>query len=228
MKNLKILFNFATRSRPKKFINVINELCDKLYDYENCIILVSIDNDDDTMNSDEIKNFILNHRYSSIIKVFSSDSKGKIIATNYNINKISDWDIVMNIADDFEFPKENIDLHIRKYMLEFYPDLDGILHFPDGIQNELICTHPVMGRKYYERFGYIFNPIYYSFYCDDELTQVGKILNKITYIGDFIYLHKHYYFNPGSMDELDIENEKYASTDRETYDKRKNEKFSLI
>jgi len=89
MKNLKILFNFATRSRPKKFINVINELCNKLYDYENCVILVSIDNDDETMNSDEIKNFILNHRCSSIIKVFSSDSKGKIIATNYNINKIS-------------------------------------------------------------------------------------------------------------------------------------------
>ena len=85
MKNLKILFNFATRSRPKKFINVINQLCDKLSDYENCIILVSIDNDDETMHSDEIKNFILNHRCSSIIKVFSSDSKGKIIATNYNI-----------------------------------------------------------------------------------------------------------------------------------------------
>ena len=88
MKSLKILFNFATRSRPKKFINVINQLCDKLSDYENCIILVSIDNDDETMNSDEIKNFILNHRCSSIIKVFSSDSKGKIIATNYNITFI--------------------------------------------------------------------------------------------------------------------------------------------
>ena len=163
MKNFKILFNFATRSRPKKFINVINQLCDRLYDYENCIILVSIDNDDETMKSDEIKNFISNHRYSNIIKLFSSNPKGKISATQCNVNKIFDWDIVMNVADDFEFPKENIDLHIRKYMEEFYPDLDGILHFPDGIQNEVMCTHPVMGRKYYERFGFIFNPIYKSF-----------------------------------------------------------------
>ena len=231
----KILFKFATRNRPQKFMSVINELSSRLTDYENVIILVSIDDDDITMNTDEIKNFILNHPKNKIIKLFSSNLKGKINATNRDIERISDWDILMNIADDFEFPKENIDGLIRNYMMEYYPDLDGVLHFPDGIQNQSLCTHPVMGRKYYDRFGFVFNPIYKSFYCDDELTQIAQKMNKITFINDFIYLHKHYSlvngqlsFTTENMDDLDIENEKFHSIDKLKYLIRQRNNFNII
>ena len=56
--NTKILFKFATRNRPKKFMSVLNELCSRISDYENVTILVSIDDDDISMNSEDIKNFI--------------------------------------------------------------------------------------------------------------------------------------------------------------------------
>lgn len=233
--NTKILFKFATRNRPKKFMSVLNELCSRISDYENVTILVSIDDDDISMNSEEIKNFISNHLQSNIIKLFSSNLKGKINATNRDIEHISDWDILMNIADDFEFPKENIDVLIRNYMMEHYPDLDGVLHFPDGIQNKQLCTHPVMGRKYYDRFGFVFNPIYKSFYCDTELTQIAQKMNKITYIDDFIYLHKHYSlvngqlsFGRENMDDLDIENEKFHSIDNLKYLIRQRNNFNII
>lgn len=232
---MKILFKFATRNRPKKFMSVINELCSRLSDYKNVIILVSIDYDDLTMNSDEIKDFISNHPQSDIIKLFSSNLKGKINAMNRDIEHIHDWDILMNIADDFEFPKENIDGLLRNYMIKHYPDLDGVLHFPDGIHNQNLCTHPVMGRKYYDRFGFIFNPIYKSFYSDDELTQIAKKINKITYIDDFIYLHKHYSlvngqlsFSSENMDDLDIENEKFHSIDKLKYLIRLRNNFNIV
>ena len=71
-----------------------------------------------------------------------------------------------------------------------YPDTDGILWFFDGWRKDL-NTLCILGRKYYERFGYIYNPEYNSFWSDSEFTDVGNILNKQKFIDKVIIRHLH-------------------------------------
>ena len=225
--NYKILYKFATKNRPNKFLKVLNNLLDNISSIDNSIILISIDEDDESMNNDYIFNLIKNHIHSNILNIYTSKSIGKIDATNRDIEKIQDWDIVVNIADDFEFISFGFDDVIRNNMLNHYPNLDGVLHFPDGVHNEIFCTHPVIGRNYYNRFNYIFNPQYKSLYCDNEFTDVARLLNKITYVPYQFYKHIHPSFDLTTADELYFRNESYFDVDKELYFNRKKINFGI-
>ena len=66
---------------------------------------------------------------------------------------------------------------IRQKMIKHFPDTDGVLWFFDGWRKDL-NTLCIIGRKYYERFGYIYHPDYKSFWCDAEFTEVANKLKK--------------------------------------------------
>ena len=216
MKTHKLLFNFASRSRPERLKNVIINLIDNLEDLVNFKILISIDDDDELTNNAFFLKSLIPHEYSNNIFIFSSPRKDKIDAINRDVNKISDWDILVNCSDDFEFILYGFDNLIRDKFNELYDDLDGCLHFSDGIHFDDLCTHSVIGKKYYERFNYVFHPKYKSFYCDNEFTEVAKQLEKITYIPLQFYNHLHYsLFSNILMDELYITNEKFSDIDKE-------------
>jgi autotransporter strand-loop-strand O-heptosyltransferase len=159
-----------------------------------------------------------------VIKFVVGQPMKKVPAHSRDIDLIEDWDIVMVIADDFVFNEENFADVIRKKMFEFFPDLDGILNFWDGFRHDDLCTHPIMGRKYYERFNYIYNPIYKSFYCDNELTDVAKNLGLIVKLDTKIYVHNHFSVN-NQMDEQDKKNQLDWDHDEKLYKKRLSQNF---
>jgi autotransporter strand-loop-strand O-heptosyltransferase len=228
MKTHKLLFNFASRSRPERLKNVISNLIDNLEDLVNFKILISIDDDDELTNNAFFLKSLIPHEYSNNVFIFSSPRKDKIDAINRDVNKISDWDILVNCSDDFEFILYGFDNLIRDKFNELYDDLDGCLHFSDGVHFDNLCTHSVIGKKYYERFNYVFHPKYKSFYCDNEFTEVAKQLEKITYIPLQFYNHLHYsLFSNILMDELYITNEKFSDIDKELYFYRKKYNFYL-
>ena len=228
MKTHKLLFNFASRSRPERLKNVIINLIDNLEDLVNFKILISIDDDDELTNNAFFLKSLIPHEYSNNVFIFSSPRKDKIDAINRDVNKISDWDILVNCSDDFEFILYGFDNLIRDKFNELYDDLDGCLHFSDGVHFDNLCTHSVIGKKYYERFNYVFHPKYKSFYCDNEFTEVAKQLEKITYIPLQFYNHLHYsLFSNILMDELYITNEKFSDIDKELYFYRKKYNFYL-
>jgi autotransporter strand-loop-strand O-heptosyltransferase len=228
MKTHKLLFNFASRSRPERLKNVIINLIDNLEDLVNFKILISIDDDDELTNNTFFLKSLIPHEYSNNVFIFSSPRKDKIDAINRDVNKISDWDILVNCSDDFEFILYGFDNLIRDKFNELYDDLDGCLHFSDGVHFDNLCTHSVIGKKYYERFNYVFHPKYKSFYCDNEFTEVAKQLEKITYIPLQFYNHLHYsLFSNILMDELYITNEKFSDIDKELYFYRKKYNFYL-
>jgi autotransporter strand-loop-strand O-heptosyltransferase len=227
MNNYRLLFKFATRSRPEKIKMVINNLIDNLSDLLNFDILVSIDDDDLTMNNNEVLEWFKLHEYSNHIHIHSSQSNGKIDAINRDLDKIKNWDVVISCADDFEFILYGFDNLIREMFQSNYSDLDGCLHFSDNNHFEHLCTHPVIGRKYYNRFGYIFQPKYKSFFCDNEFTEIAKQLNKITYTPVQFYIHKHYSWDETLLDNLYITNEKFSNYDRELFFYRRTINFDL-
>jgi hypothetical protein len=112
-------------------------------------------------------------------------------------------------------------------MRKRFPDTDGFLHYPDHKVKEALCTYSVIGRKYYERTGYVYHPDYFSVYCDNEATDVAKILKKYAYIPMFFIEHRHPVWGYGKPDELLKQTESFFHTDHATYERRKKKNFDL-
>jgi len=215
----KILFKFTTKNRPEKFKKVFNDFFEKVGDCKNITLMVSVDKDDDKMLNDDVQNFIETHPKKEFVKFVIGEPMKKIPAASRDIDLVDNWDIIMTIADDFTFPNFNFADTIRNKMFELFPDLDGVLNFWDGFRPDDLCTHPIMGRKYYERFGYIYNPSYYSFYCDDEFTKIAKSLKKIKNIPYQVYNHEHFSMT-GKQDLLDLKNSEDWILDENLYKDR--------
>lgn len=103
------------------------------------------------------------------------------------------WDIILLLSDDMEVASKGWDDRVRKDMARCFPDTDGCLWYYDGFQTKR-CTLSCMGRKYYDRFGYLYHPSYRSLFCDDEFTEVAKREGKIVFIQVPIALHQNPYW----------------------------------
>jgi hypothetical protein len=174
-----ILFKLATRSRPEKARDSINNIIENCKS-DNFTILVSVDFDDNSM-----KNFSYVH---SNVTIIYGISKSKIDAINRDLDIVKDWDILINTSDDMVFTNKGFDNIIRQ---DFEDNLDQFIHYSDGNQKENISTMSIMGKEYYERFNYIYHPDYKSLWCDAEATEVAVLLGKYRYMGDNKILFRH-------------------------------------
>lgn len=203
---MKILFKFASRSRPKKFWDCIHNIQDLCFN-NNYEILASLDCDDETMFND-IQLERLKH-FPKLTAIFGT-SKNKIDAVNRDVNEYGgDWDILVNTSDDMVFTRFVFDEIIRNDFKNHFPDLDGVLHYNDGNQKANMITMAIMGRKYYDRFKYIYHPSYKSLFADNEQMAVAKFLNKIVYLGDEVQIfeHRHPAFGKAKYDAQYIKTE---------------------
>lgn len=223
-KQYKILCKFPTRQRPDIFLKVLNEYHAMCMNLADTFFLITCDNDDLTMTDEVIAKA---EAISPIrnIKVCRGDSKTKIEAVNADFDKIpehfQDWDIVFVISDDMDCKLIAWDEKIRCEMRDNFPDTDGSLWFFDGFQTR-INTISCLGRKYYERFNYIYHHSYKSLFSDNEQTELAQLLGKIKFFDTIICLHVHPAWGNGrANDSLYVKNEAYWHEDEKTYNERK-------
>lgn len=202
-----ILYKFATRSRPEKYKATIQNI-QTLSRHSDYHILVSADSDDPTMQDAES---------SDKVTVMYGVSKSKIDAINRDL-PFNDWDILVNISDDMVFTCEGFDLEIIE---AFGNNFDQFIHFPDGHTDIRLCSLSIIGRDYYERFGYIYHPDYVSLWCDNEALEVAQELGKWKYIDKLIFEHKHPAWTGAKADDLLIKTQQYYRQDNRTYLRRK-------
>jgi hypothetical protein len=162
------------------------------------------------------------------VLTIGGNSKSKIDACNRDMDRAKDWNIVVLLSDDMIPQTTGWDVTILQAMSDNYSDTDGVLFFNDGFRKGDLNTMCILGKKYYDRFGYLYHPDYVSFYCDDEFTQVGYLLGKQKYFDKVIFKHEH----PGNgfnkeFDQLYKLNEKNFFKDKETFNKRRREGFFL-
>jgi GR25 family glycosyltransferase involved in LPS biosynthesis len=138
----------------------------------------------------------------------------------------NDWDIVLLASDDMIPQIEGYDDIIREEMKNNHKSTDGVLWFHDGYRTDL-NTLCILGKKYYDRFGYIYNPEYSSLWCDNEFTEVANNLGKQVYINNCIIRHEHLIWIGGQNDHLATRNEKFYGEDFKIYEKRKSDNFGL-
>lgn len=222
-KELILLIKFPTRGRPEKFFKTLDIYYNLLSRKNNVKFLVTCDNDDTTMNTPDVKKKL--KQYNNL-DVKYGNSKTKIEAINADIHD-EKFDILLLASDDMIPVVQNYDNIIVTEMCNNFPDFDGVLWFNDGVQGNRLNTLCILGRAYYNRFNYIYNPEYKSLWCDTEFTQVGAILGKQKYFNNIIIQHVHYSVTGVGNDETYIQNEKYESEDRCTFLKRQSQNFDL-
>lgn len=225
--SLRLLFKYTTRSRRSNFLRGIDSIINNLADKENYHIYTTFDVDDDKMRPlPEIKG---NHTY------IAGTSKSKVDAINRDmdfINSQYDWDILVNMSDDVVFVEKGFDNIIRKEFIvkdneqatDFELNLDQVIHFPDGNRSDLL-TVSIIGREYYNRDNYIYNPEYKSLYCDNEAMEVAKIRGCYKYVDKVIFNHLHPAYSKGVFDAQYQHTESFGAQDFETYLRRKQNGF---
>jgi len=218
-----LLVKFPTRERKDKFFTVLDKYYDYLSGKNNVKFLITCDSDDITMNNDEVKEKFKTYKNLTVIY---GNSKSKIEACNAGVDE-QEFQIVLLASDDMEPVMRGYDSIIINNMCNNFPDFDGVLWFNDGFQGNRLNTLCILGRAYYNRFKYIYHPIYKSLYCDTEFTIVSQMLNKAKYFDDIIIKHVQYSIVKEEPDELYKRNDKLESVDRASFEVRQKLNFDL-
>lgn len=214
--DLRILFKFTTRSRPHLFERGMQSIIQNVTN-ENYQILVSVDTDDSTM-IEALKKYQNNTK----VKIFYGVSKNKIDAINRDVEKADDWHILINMSDDMVFICRGFDEIVRNN----FDNLKQCLHFPDGNTNQLI-TMSIIGKEFYDRLGYIYNPEYVSLWCDNEQMEVAKLIFAYKYVDTTIFNHLHPAFNKAEIDNQYRHTESFYGIDGETFVRRRAINFGI-
>jgi hypothetical protein len=223
---MKLLVKFPTRQRREKFFKVLDIYYRLLADPENTYFLISCDLDDKEMNRPDVIRKLSS--YKNLTYVFGN-SKTKIEAVNADVEDFSQdwwWDILLLASDDMIPQVKGYDDIIRKEMEKNYRDLDGVLWFSDGFQKDKLNTLCIMGRVYYNRFHYIYNPVYVTWWCDNEFMEVASMLGKQKYFPECIIRHEHPDNIKTDYDELYRKNNVHQ-VDRQIFHRRKENRFYL-
>ena len=219
---MKILIKFPTRNRKNKFFEVLQKYYDFATDLSKIEFLITLDYDDESMNNQEVIDKLKSYKN---LKFVFGKSNNKIHAVNRDI-ELGDWDIILLASDDMIPIEKGYDEQIRFNMTINYPNTDGILWFNDGNRKDL-NTLCILGKKYYERFGYIYHPDYKSLWADNEFMTVGNLLKKQIFIDRVIIHHQHPDWGYGGRDNIHSLNSNHDMEDRMVFQRRQKINFGL-
>lgn len=153
-------------------------------------------------------------------KVFKNDNKSAIDAIN-KAAEIATGDLIIVVSDDFDCPEHWDRLLLR----EVANKEDFLLKTDDGLQKTLV-TLPIMDRKYYERFGYVYHKDYGHMHADEEMTIVALMLGR--YIkSDLCFPHNHYTTGKMQMDTINAKNNATWAHGQSTLDRRAKTNFGI-
>ena len=221
---MKILYKYATHGRPQLFFEILDLYIDMMGGRHEYEFIVSINQDDPSMNSPDIDVRLAHVKYKNV-RVFKGMHADKIDAINADMQHAEDFDILVVVSDDMRPQIKKFDDIIVDDMTAHFPELDGALHYDDGLcGKDITITLTIMGKKLYNHFGYIYHPAYKSFYCDNEFTDAVRKLEKVKWIPKIIIKHCYFGFH-GRADATYKMNSAKGKPDAETYARRKAEGF---
>lgn len=163
---MNLLIKYATRGRPALFFSTLERLRGLAITQPK--IVVSMDRSDMLMNSNKIRAAL---DQMPDVTYHYGESKTKVQAINADI-AADGWGVMLVASDDHIPVVQGYDKIILDHMAEHFPDTDGSLWF-DDVRQPAINFVPIIGKAYYDRYGYVYHPEYISLWCDNEQTEVG-------------------------------------------------------
>jgi len=222
---MKILCKVTSRERPTELLKCIDSYIQLADNPNDLLWLFTFDENDITYNNQQFIHLIHSKIHAPIINL--GVSKSKISAINRDVNNLPiHWDILVNISDDQLAVKNGWDTTIINAMPS---DLDASLWFNDGHQ-DMINTMEIVGRKYYERFNYIYHYAYKSFFCDNEATEIAIKLGKCIKSNECIIKHFHYGWAKDThmkKDAVYTNAEQHWNHDKQLFKERKSINYEL-
>ncbi len=223
---MKFLFKYPSMGRPDWFKKTLEKYYSMLSGNHKYEFVVSLNSNDATMNNASMKRFM---DMQMSLCYFYGNHKTKIDACNANLEG-RDFDILFLISDDMIPIVPGFDIIIAEEMEKHFPDMDGALHFPDGYNNtseDSAITLTIIGKKLYDRIGYIYHPDYKSFFCDNEFKDVVYGMNKAVFIPKVIVRHDWRGVHHNKPDEVYRQNSKMGGggIDEQIYHRRKKAGF---
>ncbi len=217
---MKFLFKYPTFRRSQWFkstLQIYYSMLSGKHEYE---FLITLNEDDETMNNKEMREFMDSYTH---LKYKYGKHKTKIDACNADMDRI-DFGVLFLVSDDMIPIVPGFDDVIAQSMIKNFPNMDGALHFDDDCcGKDRTITLSIMGKKLYDRFGYIYHPDYKSFFCDNEFTDEVRRMKKVVYSP--LVIVKHDYKGWGGADATYNRNTKLGRPDEATYVRRKKEGF---
>lgn len=250
---MQLYVKMPTRSRPHKALPLLEKYI--LSAHEPYRLVACLQSDDPSMGTEEVGKELVRLWHLAKdrgiwFESFVHHGKTKIAAYNAEPEPLSEhdrsllrevygenelcpppaWDIQVATSDDMMPLVDGWDVKIKEAMREHFPDTDGVLHFDDGHRHRELMTLPIVGRKWYDTFGYIYHPEYESVYCDNEMQEVAKLLRKYAYIDECIIEHQHPLFMKEKYDEQMRYTESSAVYNRDAarFRRRKAKRFGLV
>ena len=183
---MKILFKYATRSRPAWFKKTLEGYLNNLSGRHEHEFRITIDHDDAAMNNPEMLAYMAGKR----LKVYVGPAgRSKIDVINADMDG-AEFDILVVVSDDMEVKEKGFDDIIAQDMQRQFPSGFGALHYNDGKHGrDNLITLSIMNKALYDHLGYIYYPNYRSTWCDNEFTDVTKMLNCYWYCPRVIIEH---------------------------------------
>lgn len=210
---MRLLFKLTTRSRHARALETIKSI------QENCTssnysILCSVDKDDPSA--------VILFQEAKGVLFACGESKNKIYAINRDMDIAPYFDILVNVSDDQVFIKKGFDEIIREQFEGYYKgfdyhedNLDQFLHFPDQNQGANCCTMSIMGRDYYNRDNFIYDPRFESLWSDIVAQEMAQIRGCYKYVNERIFDHLHPSFGQCAYDEQYRKTEDFAVRQRD-------------
>lgn len=220
---MKLLYKFASRSRPAKLFSCLDNI-QKMARYDDYEILLTLDEDDETCNTDQFK--LRLSYYDKVTPIWGDSMGSKIFAINRDLELVKDFDIIMCHSDDFIIVKEGFDLDVISH---YEQGFSGLLHYPDGRAENRLCTYTIMDKPYFDLFGWLYNPAYTSVGADNELHEVAVLLQRYKFVPIVAIRHLHPAYGDAPNDDLYRRNEHPAlyAVDLNTLKNRRAINFGL-
>lgn len=223
----KILVKYATRGRRDRFFGGMDTIYSLADLPESVFTCVTADNNDPEMNNQETVDRI--YKYPNT-KIIFGESNSKVEAINRDMSNLpdemKDWDILVNFSDDQRFIQPKWDTYIRVDFNSVFPSLDGFMSYLDPDTKGALTTYSVIGRPYYKRFGFIYDPQFKSLFCDNLADDCAKALGKY----HFSAMQLIHHYNPAygyaafPKDEMFEHQQRIGwSEDQEMYNKIKSQ-----
>lgn len=148
------------------------------------------------------------------------EGKGPVAAWN-EAAKVSTGKILIQMSDDW-FPPGAWDAMLYKHL---GPKIDeqAVLKIGDGHRNDDLMCMAILTRKYYDSYGYIFDPAYFSMYSDNHFTLQAQTDGVIVDGSEIVFQHAHPLFDPnayenGKLKENALDAVYKRSNDPKNYD----------
>lgn len=222
----KISYIFPSRSREKKFFEALANIND-MSDSKEYEIICALDEDDVFMNNEGVREKI--KEYDNV-KYYYGYSGSKVAACNREAHRVSDdTSIICLHSDDMVFLEYGFDDVIRDAFKQHFPNLDGVVHFPDENARDRTMTYTMMGVNLYRQLGYLYHPDFESVYPDNHITEMTRQMGKYAFVDRRILNHLHPIWQLGEWDSQYRHSERpeVYQKDHQTFERHKANNFYL-